>query len=114
MAVRNKNVTIWRATVLDEHGCSRLNSPDKLRAELDLARSGDRGRLQRGIAWNVCSPAVDEGRRAGTEVRPVEQIEGLSPELDLQFLAQQIVVFEERKIEVCQARGAQRVAPKVA
>src|SRR5439155_17309491 len=82
--------------------------------ELNLARSCDGRRLQRSIAWNVCSPTVDEGCHAGTKVSPVQQIESLSSELNLHLLAQQIVVFEERKIEAFQTGSTQRVAPEIA
>ena len=88
--------------------------PNQLRPELNLARSCDGRRLQRSIAWNVCSPTVDEGCDPGAKVGPVEQIESLSSELDLHFLAQQIVVFEERKIEAFQTGSTQRVAPEIA
>jgi hypothetical protein len=88
-------------------------SPDQLRTELDLARSRDGGRPE-CFAWNVGPPAVDYGCHSGAKVGPVEQIESLSPELDLHFLAQQIVVFEQRKIEVFQARSAQGIASEVA
>src|SRR5256884_8759632 len=57
--------------------------PNQLRPELNLARSCDGRRLQRSIAWNVCSPTVDEGCHAGTKVSPVQQIESLSSELNL-------------------------------
>src|SRR6266478_952687 len=88
-------------------------SPDKLRPELDLPRRCDRRRLQHRIAWNVCPPAVDDGRHPGAEVSPVEQIESLSPELNLHFLAPQIVVLEQRKIEVFQSRRAQCIAAEI-
>ena len=104
----------WTTPLNNKRGVVQSRSPNKLRTELDLARSCDRWRFNGGIAWNVCSSTVDQGRRPGTKIRPVEQIEGLNPELDFQFFAQQIVVFEQRKIEIFQARGAQRVASEIA
>src|SRR5579864_8343444 len=84
-------------------------SPDKLQSKLYLAGGCDRGRLQRGIGWNGYPLAVECLQPPGAKVGPVEQIEELSPELDLQFLARQIVVLEERKIKVLHTRGTHRV-----
>ncbi len=44
----------------------------------------------------------------------VEQVEKLGSELNLQPLVEKIVVFEDRKIEVVEARGTQGIAPDVA
>src|SRR5205085_3643265 len=48
------------------------------------------------------------------EVRVIEQIERLHSELRLQFFAQNIVVFEEREIEVVLDRSAERIPAQVA
>ena len=92
----------------------RFGLPDKLRSELDLARCCNRGRLKYGIARNVRTPSVDQGCCASAEVGSVEYIERLSAELYLQFLAEQIVILEERKIKIIEAWGTQRIAAQVA
>src|SRR5689334_12567023 len=87
--------------------------PDQFRSELNLARSCDRRRFQHGVSWNVSTAAIDKGRHTGAEVGSVEQIECFSAELEFQFFAEQVVILEEREIEVFDTRGTHRITPEV-
>ena len=89
-------------------------SPDKFQPKLYLARGCYRRRNQRGVDRNGLALAVKGGNEVGVEVGPVEYIEEFGAELDLQFLAQQTIVLEERKIEGFQAGRPQRVASEIA
>src|SRR5689334_15019143 len=83
---------------------TRQQSENQPQRHLNLTGRRSCGHQPR-TTWNNLPLCRKRRKRLTTgpavrEVRVIEQIERLHSELRLQFLAQQIVVFEKREIEV--------------
>src|SRR5262249_17380725 len=105
---------------LELHDRGELKAAGSAATEERVADSHVTGRAQRVV------PAVAAGRGIGRsdvgdevrqerirEVRVVEQVEELSPELQVDLLGQSRI-FEEREVELLEAGPSQRIASQVA
>src|SRR5713101_220829 len=94
--------------------CSKT-SEEQPQSELDLPGlviSRSRWRSERRD--RKASPGESIRERLGRQVRIVQNIEHLRPELHFQRLASQILVLEYREIQVAKHRHMEQIPPQIA
>src|SRR5216683_1827483 len=90
-----------------------LRLPAPFECELYLALAGLRRRRQLAGVWNHVAVTVEDLHLWRLKVGAVEQIERLDPELQPRTVAQHRPVLEQGRIDIQQARTAQRVSSQV-